>query len=162
MFAFFKVSYKNKPLIDHANALTLDRTKPTAPSLHCNLKNSDAQVSIENKIPRNHTRQDLINTTLSLKTLLSNCRVSGVSKEEVLFSDQLPKDFWDNDEVELSNDDISKALDFWRFGLHWNFCICDLVFLYKCSKGKRLNSAFEGLLASLYKYFTSCNIFWPG
>jgi hypothetical protein len=99
-------------LLDHASTLTPEPTKATETSVHFNLEAHQAPVPIQSKISRSNTRRELINTTQALKALLSNCRVIGIDKEEVLSSEHGQKNFWDNVDMELLNDDISKALNF--------------------------------------------------
>ena len=67
---------------------------------------------IQSKISGSNTKRELINTTQALRTLLSNCRVTGISKEEVFSLEERQKNFWDDADMELPNDDILKALDF--------------------------------------------------
>ena len=94
-------------MLDQACPLTPEPTKATETSVNLNLEARQAPGPIQSKISR-----ELINTTQALKALLSNCRIIGINKEEVLSLEQGQKSFWDNVDMELLNDDISKALDF--------------------------------------------------
>ena len=99
-------------MLDQASTLTPEPTKATETSVNSNLEAHQAPGPIQSKISRSNTRRELINTTQALKALLSNCRIIGINKEEVLSLEQGQKSFWDNVDMESLNDDILEALDF--------------------------------------------------
>ena len=73
----------------------------TSPSetVNLNIQASQAQDSRQIKISQNNTRRELVNSTRALKALLSNCRVLGISDEEVFSLEQQRENFWDDSDA---------------------------------------------------------------
>ncbi|XP_046841122.1 uncharacterized protein LOC124435224 [Xenia sp. Carnegie-2017] len=96
--AWKMVLYKNKPLLEYALTTVAPETFETATT-------AQATSSTENN--RRKSCKEVITTAEGLKSLLKNCRVTGIDKNEILSVPvEMQGDFWDNDEFELMNVDV--------------------------------------------------------
>ena len=74
-------------------------TSPSETPANLYIQASQAQDSRQIKISQNNTRRELVNSTRALKALLSNCRVLGISDEEVFSLEQQRENFWDDSDA---------------------------------------------------------------
>lgn len=66
-----------------------------------------AQATSSTENNRRKSCREVITTAEGLKSLLKNCRVTGIDKNEILSVPvEMQGDFWDNDEFELMNVDV--------------------------------------------------------
>ena len=87
-------------------------TKSSDAPANPNVEACQTQFPIQSNISQSKTRRELINNTRALKALLSNCRVLGISDEEVFPLEQQRKNFWDDPKLDVLSEDVLKALDF--------------------------------------------------
>ena len=90
----------------------MDHASTIAPEPETSVSFGVELGQIQDTTSRSDTRRELITTTHALEALLSNCRVIGITKKEVLSLEKTEKEFWDDADTELVDDDILKALDF--------------------------------------------------
>jgi fructoselysine-6-P-deglycase FrlB-like protein len=91
--------------LDHSSTLTPE-LKTSVSGLNEESRQTQGTTS------RSGTKRELITTARALKALLSNCRVIGITKEEVFRAEKTQKEVWDDADTQVPNNDILKALDF--------------------------------------------------
>ena len=87
-------------------------TKSSEAPANPSVEACQTQFPIQIKISQSKTRRELINSTRALKALLSNCRVVGISDEEVFNLERQRENFWDDPKSDVLSEDVLEALDF--------------------------------------------------